>query len=197
MNQFLAVDTSSRYLTVIVYSDKPYITYREDCAMRHSELLMDAVEETFQKAGIGARDCDFFACCTGPGSFTGIRIGIACIKGFALAFSKPMLGVTSFACAAYDVEGDALVCIDAGHGHYYACAFDKDKNVVMPPAYLAERDVLSRGEPKVSFEDLAFPTAKADMSKGFLNAVLHKKGEAGEDLAALYVRRSQAEENRR
>lgn len=195
MKKFLAIDTSSRYLTVIAFNEKPYITYVENCAMNHSTVLMGAVEETFEKAKMKTSDCDFFAVCVGAGSFTGIRIGIACIKGFAVAFDKPTLPVTSFECIAYNTEEEVTAAIDAMHDKYYVCSFDKDKNVTFPPSYVSREEVLKMNN-LYSFEELPFSCKKANMAEGLLKAVL-KKSEKGEydELTALYIRKSQAEEN--
>lgn len=198
MKKFLAIDTSSKYLTVVVYKDRPYITFLPDCAMNHSTVLMDAVEETFEKADMKAEDCDFFAACVGAGSFTGIRIGLACVKGFAVAFNKPVLGVTSFESIAYNGQGNIFAVVDAMHGKYYVCGFDRDKKIIKDPCYITEEEVLALREQGelYSFEELPFPTVKADMSEGFLKAVLAKQEQAkGENtLSALYIRKSQAEE---
>lgn len=206
MKKFLAIDTSSKYLTVIVYSDKPYVTYIPDCAMNHSTVLMGAIEETFLKAGITAADCDFFAVCIGAGSFTGIRIGIATIKGFAFAFGKPILPVTSFQVAAYTDYGATLTLIDALHGNFYACGFDKDKNIDVSPRYISSEEALSlsAGRTVISVEDISVPHKKAEAAEGLLSAVLHlseneenfvRTGEGEKGVSALYIRKSQAEEN--
>jgi len=208
MKKFLAIDTSSKYLTVIVYSDKPYITYLPDCAMRHSTLLMDAIEDTFLKAGITASECDFFSVCTGAGSFTGIRIGIATIKGFAYAFNKQILPVTSFQVAAYNIEGATLSLIDALHGNYYACGFDGAKKEDISPRYISLEEALSLSDGRkiISVEDIALPHEKVDAAQGLLSAVtalsLNEEnfvalGDGKKGLSALYIRKSQAEENLR
>lgn len=198
MKKFLAIDTSSKYLTVVVFNEQPFVTFLPDCAMNHSVVLMDAIEETFQNAGIAAKDCDFFACSVGAGSFTGIRIGISCIKGFALTFQKPVLPVTSFESIAYNTQGNLFSVIDAMHGKYYVCGFDENKRVTKEPCYLSEEETLAlRAEGKLcSFEALPFETEKADVCQGFLQAVLAKADQASaqESLTALYIRKSQAEE---
>jgi len=207
MEKFLAIDTSSKYLTVIVYSDKAYTTYIADCAMNHSVCLMQAIEDTFAKAGITAADCSFFAVCIGAGSFTGIRIGISCIKGFAYSFNKPILPVTSFQIAAYTTEGATLALIDALHGNYYACGFDGNKNADIAPRYISGDEALplSSGRKIVCVEDIPLPHISVNAADGLLAAVtaLSNNKSAfvkccaeGEDgLFALYIRKSQAEEN--
>lgn len=206
MKKFLAIDTSSKYLTVIVYSDKPYITYIPDCAMNHSSVLMGAIEETFLKSGITAAECDFFGVCIGAGSFTGIRIGIATIKGFAFAYNKPVLPVTSFQVAAYTYYGASLALIDALHGNFYACGFDENKNVDIPPKYVSSEEALAlaSGRTVISVENISLPHKKTDAAEGLLAAVLYlsdnennfvRLGEGERGVSALYIRKSQAEEN--
>lgn len=198
MKKFLAIDTSSKYLTVIAFNEKPTVTFLPDCAMSHSVTLMDAIEDTLARANLTAAECDFFACSVGAGSFTGIRIGIATIKGFALAFQKPVLGVTSFECIAYTNAGRVFSVIDALHDHFYVCGFDEEKKVILPPCYLTKEQTLAlQKEGKLlSFEDFSFETQKVNMAEGLLAAVIAKQNETKEvsSLTALYVRKSQAEE---
>ena len=203
MKNFLAIDTSNFYLTVVACKDgKFYSTFVEDCAMKQSVLLMSAVDETLQKADLRLQDCDFFAAVVGAGSFTGIRIGISAVKGFALAYGKPTLPITSFDTIAYNRVGESdksLCLVDALHGFYYACGYEGE-DVVLPPAYLSETEILALaregGFAIMSVSETPFPIEKADPVTGLINAVcaLSKQGKFGE-LTALYIRKSSAEEN--
>ena len=203
MKNFLAIDTSNFYLTVVACKDgKFYSTFVEDCAMKQSVLLMSAVDETLQKADLRLQDCDFFAAVVGAGSFTGIRIGISAVKGFALAYGKPTLPITSFDTIAYNRVGESdksLCLVDALHGFYYACGYEGEE-VVLPPAYLSETEILALaregGFAIMSVSETPFSTEKADPVTGLINAVcaLSKQGKFGE-LTALYIRKSSAEEN--
>ena len=84
MSNFLAIDTSSRYLTVLAQKgDRQVLRHLSECAMKHSQILMDEIDAALSEAELKPEECDFFAAVTGPGSFTGIRIGIATVKGFA------------------------------------------------------------------------------------------------------------------
>lgn len=206
MKKFLAIDTSSSSLTVIARGEKTVITHLDDCAMKHSVKLLECVEKTLSDAGMGLSDFDFFACVTGAGSFTGIRIGIATVKGFCDGEDKPALGVTSFDCAAYTTgEKSTLALVSAGHNYYYACGYAADKEVIFPPAYLSEEQVgelAGKYELLASAEALPFENAvKTDPAQGLLRAVSEKCGKEklsdGDGLRAVYVRRSQAEENRK
>ena len=205
MKNFLAVDTSSDYLTVIAVKDgKTTSTYIPDCAMRHSVTLMNAVDETLKHAELTLSECDFFAVSVGAGSFTGIRIGISAVKGFALACQKPTLPVTSFDVVAYNsVEAGKRLClINALHDAYYVCGYD-GLEICYPPAYVTEEEVLklcSEGYALVACS--AMPVGeKAELKivspeTGLLKAVQGKSdGDNFGELVALYVRKSSAELN--
>lgn len=204
MKNFLAIDTSNEYLTVLAAKDGRFArSHLPDCAMRHSISFMGAVDEVLKELSLSPSECDFFAATVGAGSFTGIRIGISAAKGFALAAEKPTLPVTSFEVMAYTVldgEEKILCVIDALHGAYYACGFDREKRVIFPPSYITEEEVLAlqkEGYTLYSFQDLELRGCKKiDPVEGFQNAVLAKaeKEEFGE-LVALYVRKSSAEIN--
>ncbi len=199
MSNFLAVDTSSRYLTVLAVKDGlTILRHLPECAMRHSVILMDEIDSALNEAGLAPDDCDFFSAVTGPGSFTGIRIGIAAVKGFATATNKPLLGVTAFELIAYNVNSaDFYVVIDAAHGHCYVCGFGGDKKVTLPPSYLSFGEVEKLHAPLYGFEALPFENYTSLAVKDcLLNAVLAKEGSLTDGITALYVRKSQAEEAR-
>ncbi len=205
MKNFLAVDTSGNYLTVLASKNgENFSVFLPDCAMRHSPSVLPAVDEVLQKAGITLSDCDFFAAVVGAGSFTGIRIGIALVKGFCLATGKPALPVTSFDLSAYTGidEGKRLCLVDALHDSYYACGYEQGK-VVYPPSYLTEAEALAlckEGYALRSCGELPLgEKAKVELVhpvEGLYRAVrrLEEQGAFGE-LTALYVRKSSAELN--
>ena len=202
---FVAVDTSGNYLTVVAGKGGEFYSVSiPNCMMKHSVSVMPAAEEVLKKADMRLEECDFFSAVVGAGSFTGIRIGISVVKGFCLAYNKPSLPITSFDVAAYNSlgEGKTLCLVDALHDCYYACGYEKGE-VVLPPAYLTEEQVLSLvAEGYVLCGVGEFPLAEkvtvlpADPVEGLKKAVCEKaeKGAFGE-LIALYVRKSSAELN--
>ena len=204
MGNFLAVDTSGSALTVIAKKDgKVFSTCLANCSMKHSVLLMGAIDETLNKAGLTLDECNFFSAVVGAGSFTGIRIGVSAVKGFALACKKPTLPVTSFDCLEYiDVEGKNLCLVDALHGYYYVCGYENGEMTVAP-AYVSEEEVLAlyaqgytlRACTALEIENKA-PVQMMDVEKGLLCAVerLETRG-AFDSLNPLYIRKSSAEEN--
>ena len=215
----MAIDTSGNYMSVVARKNgEVFSAFLPDCAMSHSVLLMETIEEVLQRAKMRLDECDFFAAAVGAGSFTGIRIGISAVKGFALATGKPTLGVTSFDTLAYNaIDGSAggssgrsvggsgkiLCLINALHDCYYACGYENGE-VVYAPAFLTEAEVLElveRGFSLVASGELPI-TSKANVQivsplAGLQNAViaLSQKENAFGSLTALYVRKSSAEMN--
>ena len=127
MINYLAIDTSGNGLTVAVGGEKKAVSRLENCTLTHSVELMGEIEKTLEKAGLDKENIDVFACSVGPGSFTGIRIGVSTVKAFGYALNKKVLAVTSFLSLAYNVEKGRkkLAVIDARHGNYYACGYDE------------------------------------------------------------------------
>ncbi len=199
MSNFLGIDTSSRYLTVIAKKGQKIAQkYIEDCAMRHSVILMDEIKKALCEVDLKPQDCDFFAAVTGPGSFTGIRIGIATAKGFALAADKPLLSITSFDLLAYNVADDNFyTVIDAAHSHYYVCGYCAGKKVTLSPCYLSEEEVEKLKFPLFGFEDLPFENyTRLEVKNCLYPAICGNLAHLSRDMQALYVRKSQAEEMR-
>ena len=201
MKNFLAIDTSSKYMTVLAYiGGEKFFTYKEDCAMKHSSLLMTEIDALLQKAGAKLSDFDFFAAVVGAGSFTGIRIGISTVKGFCTAMKKPALPITSFALAAYtEKEEKLLVLSDALHESFYACGYQNGE-VSISPSYISSDEAnayIKEGYTPCSLEPLSIPTKRINPAEGLYNAALSLSENENNfgDLTALYIRKSQAELN--
>ena len=106
--KILAIDTSSRICGVTILEDyKVLINLSNDDEKTHSVKLMPMIDEAFKSTNLSLDDISLLACCTGPGSFTGVRIGIATIKAFADVKGLPVVGVTSLESLAYNLF-DAL-----------------------------------------------------------------------------------------
>ena len=197
MSNYLAIDASSRYLTVVAKKNENIkIRHLADCAMKHSVIIMNEVEKAMDEADLTPRECDFFCAVTGPGSFTGIRIGISTVKGLAMGAGKPLLGITSFDLIAYNVNSENFcVVIDAAHSHFYAQGYGKG---AFSPAYLSFDEVENLNCPLYGFEDLPLKNyTKVDIKNCLPVATDRSKGSLSADIAALYVRKSQAEEGRK
>jgi tRNA threonylcarbamoyladenosine biosynthesis protein TsaB len=110
----------------------------------HAAELLPAIHDVLARAGIGFADLDAIAVGRGPGTFTGLRIGVATARALAKASGLPLRGVSSLAALAAGMpEGARLPLIDAKRGEVYGALFDGDEPVwppfALPAAALVER----------------------------------------------------------
>lgn len=118
----LAVDTSTRFLSIGIFDGVKTYEYNVAFGTKHSSLLIPVVESVLSAIGKCIRDVDYFACGLGPGSFTGIRVGVAAIKAMAWAGKKPIIGISTLdilAQSAKDKNTDIIAAIDAKRGLVY------------------------------------------------------------------------------
>jgi len=120
----LAIDTSSRTASVALLQDRDiiYSGFLND-GRTHSEKLMPMVEACFETSGRDISDVDFFAVVNGPGSFTGVRIGVAAVKGLAHAGGKPVAAVNALDAMHYGAglfNGTVCCLVDARNAQVYA-----------------------------------------------------------------------------
>ena len=122
----LAIDTSSKICTVsILDNDDVLINLYNDDEKTHSVKLMPMINKAFNETNMNLQNMDLLACSIGPGSFTGVRIGIATIKAFSDVTNIPVVGVSSLEGLAYNVKDKAsdltLICslIDAKNNNVY------------------------------------------------------------------------------
>ncbi|MDR0551178.1 MAG: tRNA (adenosine(37)-N6)-threonylcarbamoyltransferase complex dimerization subunit type 1 TsaB [Spirochaetaceae bacterium] len=97
----LAVDTSSSILSAALKTEKGVYSMSAEAGNSHSELLCDAVDCVLKLARVRREDIDLAGCMKGPGSFSGLRIGFAFVKGFSLALGKPYISVPTLECTAF------------------------------------------------------------------------------------------------
>jgi len=201
--KYLAIDTSGDYLVIVMKNDDKILRRNEKTpGVKHSVTLMPAIEEMSDETGLNLKDVDFFACATGPGSFTGIRIGVSTIKGFADAYSKPVLPVTTLETLAYTEIGKRLAVIDAKHDHYYAQGYTGDE-VTFQPEYISKEKLidLQKEYKTVSATPLEGIDVKiVDVSEGLICAIEKNLARVSYDVDSLhpfYLRLSQAEEGRK
>ena len=198
----LAIDTSGAHLTVaFIDGDKVNSTFIENCNLKHSVVLMPTVENLINSLGVSLNEVDVFACSVGPGSFTGIRIGVSAVKAFAYAQNKKVLSVTSFDALAYNNRsGNNLAVIDARHNNFYVQKYE-GVIAVGEPTFIdgnALKELENAGSAVITFDDSELYIKNADIRKGFIDAVLDKLNLATFDIESinpLYVRKSQAEES--
>jgi len=125
--KILAVDTATQSCSVAVTSDgalcAELTTVRKQT---HSKHLMELIHSVLEIAGFRVADMDGLAVTVGPGSFTGLRVGISTVKGFAYALDKPVVGVSSLKALAWQCAATSyLICplIDARKGEVYCATY--------------------------------------------------------------------------
>ncbi len=173
----LVNDTSSLALTVALKTDSFFESRTsEGRSVQHSERLMPTVMELCSDARITTKDIDLLACTRGPGSFTGLRIGMSAFKGMAYALDKPLVSVSTMEVLANCVpyfDGAVVTVLDAKKQRWYLAAFQKDgaeAKRLMPDTDGTEADLVEVLEPYskvlVTGPDAeAFAKVLADMYK--------------------------------
>lgn len=129
--KILAIDTSSNICSVSILEDTNIIIEKHnDDQKTHSQKLMPLIEDTFTEANLQLDNIDMIACCQGPGSFTGIRIGISTVKAFADVKNIPIIGVTSLESLAYNIKNNGLIAsiIDAKNDNVYFALLQLENN---------------------------------------------------------------------
>jgi len=132
--KILSIGTSGKNCTVAISEDKK--TLKEiniNTGLTHSETLLPSIDQLFKDTNLSLSQIDIYAVSIGPGSFTGIRIGIATLKGICLAHNKPIVPVPSLLGLAYNVknfEGYIVSCIDARNDNVYAGIYKKSSSSI-------------------------------------------------------------------
>jgi tRNA threonylcarbamoyl adenosine modification protein YeaZ len=156
----LAIDTALESCSVAVLDTTRAVTLAsEQVAMTrgHAEALMPLVARTMDRAQIDFKDIDRIAVTVGPGSFTGLRVGIAAARGIALASGKPAVGLSTLAAyaAPYMVNDNTqpiVSAIDARHEHVYLQVFAPGGRTLVSPRIASLRDAIrsaSSGAPRL------------------------------------------------
>ena len=146
----LAVDTSTTSCSVAVLKNRQLVSETTYTAGKtHSRHLMSIVAQTLAACGWGPRDLDGFAVSRGPGTFTGLRIGISTIKGLALSARKPVVGISSLRALAFplaDLVCPVVAMIDARRGEVYANQYHPVRGEfdAVGPASVAAPESLAR-----------------------------------------------------
>jgi tRNA threonylcarbamoyladenosine biosynthesis protein TsaB len=222
----LAVDTTTPCGSVALLENaRLRLEVNSESPSTHSERLLPSVDFVLKSEGLSVSDLDAYAVAVGPGSFTGIRIGLSLIKSFAFSTGKPVAPVSALKALALKLSHphNRLLCpmLDARKGEIYAALFESKKGdlhelipqgVYSPDQFLAElpahRIISFIGSGAEVFRDRIFDYIK-DKSRfsqracfianevGRLGFQILKEGKgiSSEGVQPLYFRKSQAEEN--
>lgn len=125
--KILAIDSTAKICTAAVCEDEKLLSLKqENAGMTHSEMLLPMIETILGELGLEVSDIDMFALSEGPGSFTGVRIGAATVKGLAFGREKACVGVSSLEALAYnyiDKCGIVASAMDARRSQVYTALF--------------------------------------------------------------------------
>ena len=148
--KILALDTSTSACSVAYWADGALQADQfAEMARGQSEHLVPMIQSLLSTCGVTMQDMDMIAVSTGPGAFTGVRIGLATARGLALASGLPVRGVTSLEAVAHGVPADersgrgVLALIDSKRDDVFAQLFDADLSPVGEPQALSPDDVIS------------------------------------------------------
>ena len=221
----LALESSAKAASVALMEDESLIAqYSQCCGLTHSRTLLPMVEDMLKNTEKKIADVDLIAVAHGPGSFTGIRIGVSTVKGLAWAADKKCVGVSTLeAMAWHGVSAGGLICpvMDARRSQVYNALFETDGDG--RPVRLTEDRAVSLAELAGELKDYeCAPLLVGDGAKltydyltnegtacrmapanllyqsawGVGMAALGKEAGGADDLLPVYLRLSQAERER-
>jgi len=215
-SNILAIDSSSRTLSLgLSFGGDRLVKSEEAAEQSHGQIIMKKIGELFESAGLERTELGAICVCTGPGSFTGLRIGLAAAKGMAVALGIRVAGVSLYELAAYKlryVDKKVSVIIPLTRDEVFLGEVHRGKLVDERIAVISNRDVGSRiGEgavagyqvnlaqrlPELPNEDLS-SVAAYDIADLLWLGRLKLSEDVTDDLASLeplYVQKSQAEIN--
>lgn len=142
----LFLNTSIDFLSVAIVKDGVVLdSFYTKLNNDLSKITLSVIDDMLSRLSISKRDIKRIVCVNGPGSFTGLRIGVTIAKVWAYSLNIDIVGVSSLYVLATGVEGDYIVpIIDARRGYVYAGIYDKDYNVVMEDCYISLEELSSR-----------------------------------------------------
>jgi tRNA threonylcarbamoyladenosine biosynthesis protein TsaB len=185
--KILALDTTTRFLCLALAYHRNIYECNLDLGRRHSALLVPIIKRSLEALEWRIQDIRYFACGIGPGSFTGVRVGVSAIKGFAWALGKPVLGIptldiiamNALSCAGKDAKGGSIIpVLDAKRGLIYCSVYRRSKGGLkrtMPYMLLSEEDFLRKAPSGSLILGDAIALYKEKMSAAIKGAVLLDK----------------------
>jgi tRNA threonylcarbamoyladenosine biosynthesis protein TsaB len=203
----LAIDTTHEYGSIAL-SGREEVLMHAPAGFAH--VLYAHLDELLRRNGVALADIDCFAAASGPGSFTGVRVGLACVKGLAEAMGRPAAGVSNLeAVASFGTAPLRATVLDARRGEVYGAVYDDAGGLVAPETVGTLSSWLAELPPGVEFVSRDFsafgdglPAAPRVVAPRALAAAIAtiaarrlERGAACDPAAldANYVRRSDAE----
>lgn len=201
--KIFGLDTTRKIAKVLVYdedSENKYVLSMGD-GVKHSEGLFLYIEKALLENGLNIGDFDYYSAVTGPGSFTGIRVGMSTIKGFAKANNKKIIPINIFEIVAKKIKHGVMILNSTSTTVYYAKISGKkiinagvvDKDKVLEEFTDTKIFALAEEKSAINIEskDIEYLEGLDDL---YFDAILDKV-ETNEDFVPYYLQLSQAERN--
>jgi tRNA threonylcarbamoyladenosine biosynthesis protein TsaB len=130
----LAIDLTSAFGSIAVRADGKTVANRNlESPDGFAHLIYPAIEDTLRAGGVRLEAVDCFASASGPGSFTGVRVGLAAVKGLAFALGKRAAGISNLrALSLSGVTARRVVLLDARRGDVFAAVYDEHARLIAP-----------------------------------------------------------------
>jgi tRNA threonylcarbamoyladenosine biosynthesis protein TsaB len=186
----LAADTSLPILSVALIRDGALVgALAMEGKGSRNEKLLPAIDWLLSENSVDRTSVDLFAVTRGPGSFTGVRIGLATIQGLALALGRPVCAMSTHEAIVYGEPGRVTIADDAGRGELYVSVFDDAREV--EPAHLA----CAAGVGRVLHvtDVLARDNVALRCARRALEIETSGAGERYRDITPIYVRLAEAD----
>jgi len=199
MSYILQIETATTVCSVALARDSEVVAYKQlDERNIHAEIITLFIEELITTAAIKYNDLDAIAVSCGPGSYTGLRIGVSTAKGLCFALDKPLIAVETLTAMAQGVidtkaYSNRLLCpmIDARRMEVYTAVFDTTGNRIMPTSaeiidensfadLLKDHKILFFGDGAEKCKDVLGENSNAMFLPGFTNSATHLTQQAFE-----------------
>jgi len=185
----LAADTSLPILSVALISDGALIgAIALEGKGSRNEKLLPAIDWLLAESNVERANVDLFAVTRGPGSFTGVRIGLATIQGLAMALRKPVCAMSTHEAVAHGESGRVTIADDAGRGELYLSTFDEGIEVIAPHLGTETEGRVIRIGDLLQRDNVALRCARRAME-----IEQRGEGEKYRDVTPIYVRLAEAE----
>ena len=197
----LALDTTTRAGSVgVTEGDRVLAVLPGDESRTHGERLPGEIARALEQAGVARERVDLLAVATGPGAFTGLRIGLAAMQGLAMTLNKPVIGVSALDALAeqvIDADVDVIVpWMDAQRGDVFATIIDRrTRAVIEPPTAGNPKDLLDTWHAHLADRRAIFIGDAVQRDAAVIDAPLRVRripGPLAPDIAMLGLRNSNA-----
>lgn len=164
----LYIDTSSSYLyTGIVEDGKEQRAIKKEFGHNLSQVALPEIVSMFENTGIKPKDITKIIVVNGPGSFTGIRIGITIAKVYAWSLKVPITTITSLEAMAVSSKDDKtkVPVIDARRGYCYAGIFSKENEIILKPTYITYKELQKELDKQTDYKLITNDNEKVQLAK--------------------------------